>query len=228
MTTSAVAKRATCPRCLRALRACICRWITPLAPQADVLILQHPLEVRAAKGSARLLHLCLPGSRLVVGDIFDAGLLRHLLYGAGDVMQPMLPDAQDALNCAHAAPGRQPLLLYPAAPGQRPPVVPATAAKTLPPAQVRLVVLDATWRKSRAMLQANPLLQALPRLALSAPPPSRYRIRKAHRPEQLSTFEATCHALEQLEGEPGRYHALLAAFDGFVAQQVAFGMLASA
>jgi len=50
----------------------------------------------------------------------------------------------------------------------------------MPPAQLRLVVLDATWRKSRKLLHLHPLLQALPRLPLRDPPPSLYRIRKAH------------------------------------------------
>ncbi len=50
------AKRARCPACLRAASSCICRWIAPVAHAVDVLILQHPLEVHNAKGSARLLH----------------------------------------------------------------------------------------------------------------------------------------------------------------------------
>ena len=64
---------------------------------------------------------------------------------------------------------------------------------------LRLVLLDGTWRKSRKMLWANPLLQALPRLALHHVPASRYAIRKAHAPHQLSTLEATQQALRHLE-----------------------------
>ena len=90
------------------------------------------------------------------------------------------------------------------------------------PSRVRLVVLDATWRKSRKMLHLNPLLRRLPRLSLDEAPASNYLIRKAHKPGQLSTLEATCAALAQLEGDAGRYQTLLKAFDGFVAQQLAF------
>ena len=50
-------------------------------------------------------------------------------------------------------------------------------------------------------------------------PAGRYTIRKAHAPGQLSTLEATCAALAQLEGDAARWQPLLAAFDGFVAQQ---------
>nr|WP_316044012.1 DTW domain-containing protein [Variovorax sp. N23] len=56
----------------------------------------------------------------------------------------------------------------------------------------------------------------MPRLALRNLPPSRYRIRKARGPEQLSTREATCYALCQLEGGAERFQPLPDAFDGFV------------
>ena len=88
--------------------------------------------------------------------------------------------------------------------------------------KLRLIVLDATWRKSRKMLHQSPALQRLPRLALDDVPQGRYAIRKAHAPGQLSTLEATCAALAQLEGDAVRWQPLLAAFDGFVAQQRVF------
>ncbi|WP_290658682.1 tRNA-uridine aminocarboxypropyltransferase [Aquabacterium sp.] len=185
--------RLQCTRCLRPESNCICRWITPTLTEADVLILQHPLEVHQAKGSARLLHLSLSGSRLVTGEAFDPLALQNLL------------DTDHRVN----------LLLYPGdAEGCHPDPLPTE------PSQIRLVVLDGTWRKSRKMLHLNPALRQLPRLALQAPPPSRYLIRKAHRPDQLSTLEATCLALQQLQKGPSvQFEPLLAAFAGFVASQ---------
>ncbi|MCY4752834.1 tRNA-uridine aminocarboxypropyltransferase [Pelomonas aquatica] len=85
-----------------------------------------------------------------------------------------------------------------------------------PPADVsRLILLDGSWRQSRRLLAANPWLAALPRLSLP-PQPSRYAIRRAHRPGQLSTLEAGLHALALLEGIPERFDPLWAAFDEFV------------
>jgi DTW domain-containing protein YfiP len=199
--TPASPKRATCAACLRAQSACICTHVTPLAGRVELLVLQHPLEVCNAKNSARLLHLCLAGSRLAVGETFDAAGLDALLHDGG----------------------RQPLLLYPDTPGDAslgiaPPPALAPALITRPEA-LRLVVLDATWRKSRKMLNLNPALQSLPRLALREVPPSAYRIRKAHAPHQLSTLEAAAHALAQIEGDSAKYQPLLQAFDGFVQQQ---------
>lgn len=189
--------RPICPHCLRPLATCICRFVTPVAPACEVLILQHPLEEHHAKNSARLLHRCLPGSRLVVGEVFDDATL-HALMPSPKTTVLLYPPTQYP---EHAAPA---------------PLDPA-ALRDL--AQLRLVVLDATWRKSRKMLHQSPTLQRLPRLALHEVPAGRYAIRKAHLPGQLSTLEATCAALAQLEGNAVRWQPLLAAFDGFVAQQ---------
>ena len=191
------APRQRCPTCLRPHSACICAWVTPLAHQVEVLILQHPLEVEHAKGSARLLHLSLPHSRMVTGEVFTEAALHELLTA------PWQDDR---------AP-RQPVLLYPETSDSTPS---ARELEPLLPAQIRLVVLDGTWRKSRKMLHQNPLLQQLPRLALHGLPASHYHVRQAHRPDQRSTLEATCAALTQLEGEAERFVPLLAAFDGLV------------
>jgi DTW domain-containing protein YfiP len=53
-------------------------------------------------------------------------------------------------------------------------------------------------------------------------PAAYHQIRKAHRPDQLSTLEATCVALAQLENNTALFSPLLTAFDGFVAQQLAY------
>ncbi|OGA99618.1 MAG: DTW domain-containing protein [Burkholderiales bacterium RIFCSPHIGHO2_12_FULL_61_11] len=208
MTRAATSQRLACTTCLRPQSACICQWITPVAHRVEVLILQHPLEVDNAKGSARLLHLSLPHSRLVTGEEFD---LQSLLTA------PLEPQAL-------AGSPRHVILLYPDTPHDRTlgmPVPPVRAPALLrDPSRLRLIVLDGTWRKSRKMLYRNPQLQQLPRLSLQGMPASRYLIRKAHSPDQLSTLEATCAALVQLEGRLEQFQPLLTAFDGFVAQQL--------
>jgi DTW domain-containing protein YfiP len=165
----------------------------------NVVILQHPLEVTHTKGSARLLHLSLRHSLLIKGEVFDPAQLQALFTGP-----------------------KQSVLLYPDTPqqdtlGMPPPPIQESLAWHDPTA-LQLIVLDGTWRKSRKMLHRNPALHALPRLPLLDAPASRYAIRKAHQPHQLSTLEATCAALAQLECNPHRYAPLLSGFDGFVAQ----------
>lgn len=193
--SAAVVPRPQCTTCLRPLSACICRWVAPTAHAVEVLVLQHPLEVHQAKGSARLLHISLAHCRVVVGEAFAVPVWpvdgKHTLLLYPDSLQDTAPDLR-------VQPPRPPEWLQAAS-------------------RLRLVVLDGTWRKSRKMLYQSPPLQQLPRLALHNLPPSHYRIRKAHGPDQLSTLEATCYALCQLEGDAARFQPLLNAFDGFVA-----------
>ena len=195
-----VERRPTCPHCLRHQSTCICSFAIPTPTTCDVLILQHPLEEHHAKNSARLLHLSLPGSRIAVGEVFNDAALQALMPVPKYTVLLYPPTKYEG----HAAPE------------------PLDTARIEDPAKVRLVVLDATWRKSRKMLHQSPALQRLPRLTLDTVPVSRYTIRKAHAPGQLSTLEATCAALAQLEGTVERWHPLLAAFDAFVAQQQVF------
>ena len=211
MALSMPTRRLGCATCLRPQSTCICQWITPVVHDVEVLILQHPLEVGNAKGSAQLLQLSLPHSRMVTGEVFDEPVLQALLT---DPFQPQ----------AGISPQKYPILLYPQTPQNKalglltPPVLMPACWQA--PMALRLIVLDGTWRKSRKMLYLNPLLQQLPRLSLCDMPASQYQIRKAHRPDQRSTLEATCAALMQLEGVRAPFQPLLTAFDGFVAQQL--------
>lgn len=201
--------RQLCPSCTRPCTACICRWVTPVASQVQVLILQHPMEVSNAKGSARLLHMSLSNSQVLVGEAFPEGELADALHKDG----------------------RTPVLLYPESEGERqlglraPP--PLQAEMLQDPSRLRLVILDGTWRKSRKMLYMNAALQTLPRLALDAVPASHYLIRKAHAAHQLSTLEATCYALDRLHDGAASFAPLIDAFDGFVSHfQATSGKLA--
>ena len=189
---------------MRPSAACICNWICSIANAPEVLLLQHPLEVSNAKGSARLLDLCLQYSRMVEGEQFDEQILTDLLQAGG----------------------KQAVLLYPATINNDAKDLQYQAAEFVVQdyalANMRLVIIDATWRKSRKMLYLNPQLQQLPRLSLQDMPASHYRIRKAHAPDQLSTLEAASYALMQLEQDEAKYQQLLQAFDGFVEQQMGF------
>ncbi|QQD19938.1 DTW domain-containing protein [Spongiibacter nanhainus] len=83
----------------------------------------------------------------------------------------------------------------------------------------QLIVLDGTWRKTAKILHLNPWLGELPRLALQPNSPSRYRIRKAPRPDSLSTIEATAEALNLLHGNT-EFTAILGAFERMIDQQI--------
>ncbi|HEY0893998.1 MAG TPA: tRNA-uridine aminocarboxypropyltransferase, partial [Cellvibrio sp.] len=183
---------------------CICPLINPITNQVEILILQHPDEAPNAKNTAGLLHLSLKNSQLKIGEQFDTEDLDRWLF----------------------ADQKRPLLLYPEiteyqALGLTSPQ-PLPTLNPAPPHQLRLVIIDGTWRKSRKMLYLNRALQSLPRMMLTETPASIYKIRKAHSENQLSTLEASCYALRQLEQQQVNYAPLLTAMSLFVAQQSAF------
>jgi DTW domain-containing protein YfiP len=149
-----------------------------------VLILQHPSETEHALNTARLAHLGLPNSRLIIGERFE----------------PAPWQASPLLNCV-LFPGEGATPLVPGGP------------------PVQLIVLDGTWRKARKLLHVNPELAALPRVSLPAPPPSRYRLRKAPAEGALSTIEAIVQALEILE-PPASFQPLLAPFEALIEGQI--------
>jgi DTW domain-containing protein len=194
--------RPSCARCLRAQRTCICHLISSVETDVEVLILQHPQEVLETKGTARLLHLSLPNSKISAGEIFDESILIS---------------------------AKQSLLLYPVTPEDhslgisKPPELNPAWLDDLN--NIRLIIIDGTWRKSRKILCKNPYLQTLPRLMLNDLPTGQYTVRKARKPHQLSTLEAASAALAQLEGDKAKFEPLsqsFTAFNAFIALQMKF------
>jgi len=198
-------KRQLCETCLRPLKTCICKHVRPVSNAASLIILQHPQEVYEAKNSAKLLNLCLKNSQIHVGEVFDDRFFQKT-------------QAENFYD----------LLLYPDTPEEKslgilkPPEIDVGHLNSGDNLKIRLWVLDGTWRKSRKMLYLNPALQSMPRLSLQDCPPSLYTIRKAHSENQLSTLEASCYALQQLERYAVDYSPVLSAFAAFVAEQHTF------
>lgn len=191
--------RPRCKTCTRPLKTCLCDLVQHVNNVCELLILQHPGEEFEAKGTGRLLHLCLRRSKLVVAEQFTGDELQTLL---GDQKTNILlfPPSDDSPLASKQ------LLL-------------AADARRLSEDKgrqgLRLVLIDGTWRKARKMLHLNPLLAALPRLQLS-PQASRYHIRKAQRPGQLSSLEACYWALVEI-GET--HDELLISFERFLSRQ---------
>lgn len=209
-------KRQACKQCLHPINTCLCELVQPVQNQVELIILQHPMEVKQAKNTAQLLHLCLNNSQLYIGETFSQAFFAERQACASDPAQGQIYN----------------LLLYPDTPEEKslgiassPPLDSEklqAAANTPHISILRLWVLDATWRKSRKMLYLNRELQIMPRLSLVDAPTSHYSIRKAHSENQLSTLEASCYALQQLEHNRVDYGPVLKAFADFVTRYKTF------
>lgn len=189
-------KRPGCERCERPLAACLCASLpkTPITNQWPVYILQHTQERTHALNTARIAML---------------GVQQCQLHAVSDAVVETTLSAEVLALLANA------LLIYPG--GN------STDVSQLAVADVAgrpLLLLDASWRKSRRLLLGSPWLQQLPRISVALPAPSRYRIRREPLPGYCSSLEALCHVLGTLERDHARYAPLLAAMDMMIEQQI--------
>ncbi len=191
--TAAPSGRVVCERCRRPRTVCYCAALPRIETKTRVVILQHPRERQVAIGTARMATLALPSAELHVG----------VRWGEHPALARALTD-----------PARPPILLYPGAGAK-------DILREPPTGPVTLVVVDGTWSQARTVVRDNPVLQALPRYAFSAPEPSQYRIRREPTDEYTSTIEALMHVLGALEGDAARFRALLDPFRAMVDAQLA-------
>ena len=118
-------------------------------------------------------HLCLENSELVVAEQFSDEEVKSLLAPASALLYPSLDWLPKAPNQSD---------------GQSPDSV-----------TEQLVVIDATWRKSKKILHLHPELQELNRISLEGYGKSKYRIRSSSMDHGLSTLESVVEAMGQLE-----------------------------
>ncbi|BDM65957.1 DTW domain-containing protein [Shewanella sp. NFH-SH190041] len=190
-----MSKRRHCLACDYPENACLCAHIDPIVSQTQVVILQHPAEAKHAKNSVRLLRRVLPQAQVYLGESAD----------------------DFAAIRAELSQRDRVYLLYPSAQSEPAASVTACCDDQGP---LTLVLLDATWRKALKMFKLNPWLQQLPALHLGEEIQGRYTIRKASRPDSLSTLEATAYCLAQLE--PALSVApLFRAFDALIEHRLA-------
>ena len=190
------AKRIHCPRCCRPQKTCLCQHISQLSNVWPVYLLQHTAEAGHPKGTALIAQLAL--SRIATLPFADSDCL-----DANFLAEQGLEDA---------------VLIYPNdEPQQTQENIASLAGQPPRP----LLFIDATWRKSKALLLRSPALQALPRCGFTAAAAPRYRIRKASRPNFYSTLEAIVATLESVELDAD-YAPLLTAMDAMIEQQLEF------
>jgi DTW domain-containing protein YfiP len=165
--------RQYCSVCQRPLSVCYCSALVQVANKIKVLIIQHPLEVTHPFNTGRMAHLCLANSELIIAESLSPEELNNLL----------------------ATPS---VLLYPSLAWLSEPDCSLDLQKSNSNVQ-QLIVIDATWRKSKKILHLHPQLQQLPRLSLEGDLTSNYQIRKSSLPNSLSTVESVVNAMRLLD-----------------------------
>lgn len=180
-----------CQRCLKPQISCICQFMTSIANSVEVIILQHPSEVKQSKATVPLLAGSLAKCHVFIGEDFEHN----------EVLQTMLGQYTG-----------QVALLYPSDVAH---VISANKPE-LPLQSIRcLVLLDGTWKKAYRLYQLNTFLHAIPHFALSDEYLGQYLIRKTKKSGALSTLEACCYALSMFENSNERYQPLLEKFLAF-------------
>lgn len=163
----------------------------------QLIILQHPTEVKRAKGTAKILSLSLPNSFCFIGEDFNEHkpfneLLQQsdyqnlLLYpsSGADVLADVISDSVDNTSVINEK-------------------------------KKRLIIIDGTWKKAYKMYQLSKNLHSLTACALPQSIEGSYTIRKAPDSNSLSTVEAGYHALSLIEPEIN-FQPLMTAFDSMI------------
>jgi len=198
-------QRTLCMQCLRPDSACFCRFIRPFSTRTRFIFLMHPREARKEKtGTGRLAHLCLRNSEIHIGTDFS-----------GD----------DFLDTILHSPKLFPLLLYPgdsSIPLSSFPWKELSGEKRSP----CIFIPDGTWALAKKIWTRNPVLQALPRIALTPQKTSQFFIKRQPRVDCLSTIETVHCYLEEcrrlgIESLKKEHDLLLDIFQRMVNHQLA-------
>lgn len=213
--------RILCEQCQRPAVACICNFICNIDNQTQVVVLQHPSEVKQTKGTVALLSRSLSYCQVLVGEDFSQhDELNHLLENYQALL--LYPSAQSKVLSVAKAPCNNAHLEHKAKQQQK----------------KLLIILDGTWKKAYRMFMLSSNIQTLAQVCLpdKLANNGQYLIRKVAKKNALSSLEACCYALALLENELaekalnsaeptvdcGRYQPLLNKFAQFNQFQLSF------
>ncbi|WHI52424.1 DTW domain-containing protein [Microbulbifer sp. MLAF003] len=144
-------------------------------------------------------HLCLSNSEMIIAEKLSGSELDTLLDTPSALLYPSLGWLPDNIDLdidsfiSDSDSNQQPVI-------------------------TQLIVIDATWKKSKKILHLNPQLQTLPRVNLSGGLKSNYTIRKTSISNGLSTIESIVQAMQLLEQKTD-FQRLLKPFERMIALQ---------
>ncbi len=195
--------RPLCGQCRKAVPTCYCHVLRPFEAPLPFVILQHSDEARNPIATARMAHLSMTNSELIV----DRSFQHH------ERVQVLLAD-----------PTRRNVLLYPSP--EATPLETLWDQEAKDPRQLTFWVLDAKWSQVAKMLRLSPDVKALPAAAFRPDGASQFRIRKQPRPAYVSTIEAIYLVIDRYlrhrNDATEKHQALLDVFQHLVRQQLTF------
>jgi DTW domain-containing protein len=198
--------RITCNICYRPELLCYCSVIKPIDNRIKITIIQHPTEQKHPFNTGRIIDLCLTNSELIVKKSLSTLDLDSILSIPSVLLYPdmaWLPDVEKlTLTLDNSLPQV------------------ATAEKNEFVKSIKqVIIIDATWRKSKRIMFQHQRLQHLPRINLIGSLETNYRVRKGSEIGGLNSIESCFHSLSFLEPE-SNFANLLTTFEKMVSLQL--------
>ena len=192
---------ASCARCRKPMELCVCAALAEHKSRLSVLVLRHPQEKDRVLGTARLIELQIPGSRVAT----------WLSWRNLDAALGKRADPRDWGVLYQGPKSDRPMR------GAGPVIALGRKGEPLPDQRAALtglrgiLVLDGNWSQAKTLWWRNPWLLKCRRLVLNPARPSAYgELRREPRRDSLSTLEAAALALSAAEGDEALYGRLAA------------------
>jgi DTW domain-containing protein YfiP len=184
MTKQLSTMKIRCQGCELPMRFCLCQKITALPLKTSVSIVMHHREEHLASNTGRLAKLAISQCQIFLRGRPDQTLdMAQVLERPGKAL--FLYPCEDAVDIAEFKPEDGPY---------------------------HLIVPDGSWRQAKRVKKREPLLDQVTSIKISPKTTARYLLRKAPRPDFLSTYEAIACCLQHFEG-PFVYQQLMDYFD---------------
>lgn len=168
-----------CPQCFMRKEICLCSSITKFNNKFRLSIVMHHREAYKTTATARLAHLALENSRILLRGHKELPL---------DIKSEFPnPESCLFLNLSDQSEDLSPQLLK-------------------SHNYTELVVPDGNWRQARKMGRREPVFKQMKWVKIPVGLKSSYLLRKEPTPEGLATIEAIARALGQIEGPEVQVH----------------------
>lgn len=197
--------RHLCSTCLHPEFSCYCATINTFDPQAQFVILIHPIEFQRRIATGRMAHLILQNSVLIRGHDFSENMQVNSILQDQKNHCVILYPHQSALNLSEQS-----------------------SLKNIFPQNKNLVVfvIDGTWATARQMMRQSENLQKVPKVCFTPKTKSNFRVRKQPDVHCLSTIEAIHEFIEvagdsfSFDKSKRSHDSLLSAFNSMVEKQI--------